>query len=232
MASWEATGPPGTTCEPPATVVIVVGSVRFWMTPPRSSTTAATAATGSSTRTTARTRSTQKLPIVATDERARPRTSAIATARPTAGETKFWTVSPTVCTRGDTPDSPAYDCQLVLVTKETAVLRAVSTSIAAPRARGSVPWATMNANSSDDADEREAEDGRGIRRPALLGGRVDAAQAVGEALEAPVPRVGEDPRQPRAQGHVDGGEGRDEDSDGEQAAGGLAHQKRSACSST
>ena len=86
--------------------------------------------------------------MVAPDERARPRTSAMATARPTAGETKFWTVSPTVCTRGDTPDSPAYDCQLVLVTKETAVLRAVSTSIAAPRARGSVPWATMSANSS------------------------------------------------------------------------------------
>ncbi len=102
----------------------------------RAAATAATTAIGSSTRTTARTRSTQKLPMVAPDERARPRTSAMATARPTAGETKFWTVSPTVCTRGDTPDSPAYDCQLVLVTKETAVLRAVSTSIAAPRGEG------------------------------------------------------------------------------------------------
>ncbi len=57
--------------------MIVVGSVRFWMTPPISSTTAATTAIGRSTRTTARTRSTQKLPIVVPDERARPRTSAI-----------------------------------------------------------------------------------------------------------------------------------------------------------
>ena len=38
--------------------------------------------------------STQKLPIVGADRRTRPRTSAMATAMPTAAETKFWTVRP------------------------------------------------------------------------------------------------------------------------------------------
>ena len=98
MASCEATAPPWTTCWPPVTVVIVVGSVRFWMTPPTSSTTAATTAIGSRMRTVPRTRSTQKLPIRSVLCRAMPRISAIATARPTAAETKFCTVSPTDCT--------------------------------------------------------------------------------------------------------------------------------------
>ena len=73
---------------------------------------------------------------------------ATATARPTAAETKFWTVRPTVCTNGDVPASPAYDCQLVFVTNETAVLTAVSTFIAAPRASGSTPWSRGSRNSS------------------------------------------------------------------------------------
>ena len=68
------------------------------MTPPTSSTTAATTAIGSRMRMVPRTRSTQKLPIRSVLWRARPRTSAIATARPTAAETKFCTVSPTACT--------------------------------------------------------------------------------------------------------------------------------------
>ena len=56
---------------------------------------------------------------------ARPRISATATASPTAADTKFCTVRPTVWTSGVAPASPAYDCQLVLVTNETAVLMAV-----------------------------------------------------------------------------------------------------------
>jgi hypothetical protein len=63
MASCEATGPPWMTCSAPVTVVIVRGSVRFWITPPMSSTTAATTAIGKRMRTVPRTRSTQKLPI-------------------------------------------------------------------------------------------------------------------------------------------------------------------------
>ena len=45
-----------------------------------------------------RTRSTQKLPIRSVLWRAMPRIRAIATASPTAAETKFCTVSPTACT--------------------------------------------------------------------------------------------------------------------------------------
>ncbi len=148
IASCEATSPPWITWCPPDSVVTVVGSVRFWMTPPSSSTTAPTRAIGTMTRNRPRTRSTQKLPRAAPLERTRPRTRATATARPTAGETKFWTVRPTVCTNGDVPASPAYDCQLVFVTNETAVLTAVSTFIAALRARGSTPWSTRTRKSS------------------------------------------------------------------------------------
>ena len=55
--------------------------------------------------------------------RANPRTSATATAMPTAAETKFCTASPAICTRWPIVDSPEYDCQLVLVTKLTAVFQ-------------------------------------------------------------------------------------------------------------
>ena len=88
------------------------------------STTAATKAIGSRTRKVTRTRSTQKLPIRSVRPREKPRTSAIATAMPTAAETKFCTASPAICTRWPIVDSPEYACQLVLVTKETAVLKA------------------------------------------------------------------------------------------------------------
>ena len=55
--------------------------------------------------------------------RAKPRTSATATAMPTAAETKFCTARPAICTRWPIVDSPEYDCQLVLVTKLTAVFQ-------------------------------------------------------------------------------------------------------------
>ena len=45
-----------------------------------------------------RTRSTQKLPIVPELRRANPRTSATATAMPTAADTKFCTARPASCT--------------------------------------------------------------------------------------------------------------------------------------
>ena len=57
---------------------------------------------------------------------------------------------------------------------------------------------------------------------------VDPDETVDEALDAPVPRVGEDLRHPVAERHVDDREGGDEDGDGEQPADGVAHQKRSA----
>ena len=46
-----------------------------------------------------RTRSNQKLPIVAVVRRARPRISATRTAIRMAAETKFCTVSPSICDR-------------------------------------------------------------------------------------------------------------------------------------
>jgi hypothetical protein len=39
------------------------------------------------------------LPIVPEPERAKPRMTATATAMPTAAETKFWNVRPTICVK-------------------------------------------------------------------------------------------------------------------------------------
>ena len=85
---------------------------------------APTTAIGSRIRSTIRVRSTQKLPSWSAALRAKPRTSATATAMPTAAETKFCTARPAICTRWPIVDSPEYDCQLVLVTKLTAVFHA------------------------------------------------------------------------------------------------------------
>ena len=71
----------------------------FWITPQATSTIANTNASGSRMRSVVRTRSTQKLPIVRCPARARPRISATITAMPTAAETKFCTVSPTIWVR-------------------------------------------------------------------------------------------------------------------------------------
>jgi hypothetical protein len=98
IASCEAIGPPGTTADPPVSVVTVWKPARFWMTPVAMSTTANTSDSGSSTRTTPRVRSTQKLPSVPVRCRAKPRMSAIATAMPTAAERKFCTASAMSCT--------------------------------------------------------------------------------------------------------------------------------------
>ena len=43
---------------------------------------------------------------------------------PAAAETKFCTPNPAICTRWPCVDSPEYACQLVLVTKLTAVFHA------------------------------------------------------------------------------------------------------------
>ena len=46
-----------------------------------------------------RVRSTQKLPMVSADRRARPRMNAATVAIPAAAETKFWTVRPSIWVR-------------------------------------------------------------------------------------------------------------------------------------
>ena len=52
--------------------------------------------------------------------------TAASTAMPTAAEAKFWTVSPIIWLRYESVDSPAKNCQFVLVTKLAAVLKAVN----------------------------------------------------------------------------------------------------------
>ena len=99
IASCEATGPPGRLWVPPVSVVTSVKPVKFWMTPPTISTIAPTTRERQQDAgTMPRVRSTQKLPIVPDLRRAKPRTSAMATAMPTAAETKFCTARPASCT--------------------------------------------------------------------------------------------------------------------------------------
>ena len=83
---------------PPVMVETSVKPLKFCTTPAVSSAIAATIDSGSRMRVSPRTRSTQKLPIVDEPRRAKPRTRAIATAMPTAAETKFCTARPASCT--------------------------------------------------------------------------------------------------------------------------------------
>ncbi len=94
---------------------------------------------GSRTRRQVRVRSTQKLPRPPVFFRAKPRISATATDMPTAADTKFCTASPLICTRWPIVDSPEYDCQLVLVTKLTAVFHAWS-GLTGPSPRPNGRW--------------------------------------------------------------------------------------------
>ena len=124
MISWLATGPPGRVWEPPVSVVISVPADRFCTMPAAMKTTVPITATGSSTRSTIRVRSTQKLPRRSVLVRAIPRITATAIAIPTAADTKFCTARPAIWVRWVIVDSPEYACQLVLVTKLTAVFHA------------------------------------------------------------------------------------------------------------
>src|SRR6476659_3039187 len=71
-----------------------------------------------------RTRSDQKLPSRPAERRAMPRTSATATAMPAAADAKLWNASWLIWEKYDRVDSPAYDCQFVLVVNEAAVSNA------------------------------------------------------------------------------------------------------------
>ncbi len=141
IASWLATGPPVSTCGCPARVVIVV-SAKLCTTPPARSSSAATNDSGSRIRIVARVTSTQKLPRVPLRERTNPRTRATAIAIPTAAERKFCTARPAIWAVNPSVDSPAYDCQLVLVTNETAVLKDIQNGTPGrSRPIGSAAWA-------------------------------------------------------------------------------------------
>ena len=99
---------------------------KFWITPCDMRSVAATRQIGRSTHSVQRVRSTQKLPIVFALARAMPRMRAMASAMPTAAETKLWNVRPTICVKCDIVDSPLYACQFVFVVNETAVFQARS----------------------------------------------------------------------------------------------------------
>ena len=62
-------------------------------------TSASTAEIGSRTKSVIRVRSTQKLPTLRAEARAKPRITATATAMPVAAETKFCTVRPAIWVR-------------------------------------------------------------------------------------------------------------------------------------
>jgi hypothetical protein len=89
ITSCDATGPCAMTCLAPSTVVTVSYGFRFCTTPCETRKRAPTIAIGSSTHRVARTRSTQKFPIVSVSCCVTPRMNAIATAMPAAAETKL-----------------------------------------------------------------------------------------------------------------------------------------------
>ena len=94
IASWDAIGPIDRVWWAPWRVVTVVGAFEVSGTPCQTRMTAATMLIGSRMYRTPRVRSTQKLPRVEALRRTRPRTRAIATARPIAAEMNIWTTSP------------------------------------------------------------------------------------------------------------------------------------------
>ena len=86
-------------CVPPVSVEIVCVAVKLSTTPPASRMMPPITANGSSTRMVTLVRSTQKLPSRSVLLRMKPRTSAIATAMPTAADTKFCTARPDIWVR-------------------------------------------------------------------------------------------------------------------------------------
>jgi hypothetical protein len=99
MASCEATGPSDMVCGAPSSVATTTGRCNVCGTPSQAKNSPATTQMGSNTNSTARVMSTQKLPIVATPCRAKPRTSATATAMPAAADKKLCTPTPAICDR-------------------------------------------------------------------------------------------------------------------------------------
>ncbi len=98
MTSCEATGPPTMVWCWPASVVTAWPALKLSMTPPAARISAPANAIGSSSRSTHRVTSTQKLPSRSVLRRMNPRTIAMAIAMPTAAEAKFCTARPHICT--------------------------------------------------------------------------------------------------------------------------------------
>ena len=99
MSSRAATGPWAITCSRPSSVRATTYGARLSGTPCQTSTRLPTSDRGSRTQSSARTRSTQKLPSVADRSRANPRMNATPTASPAAPARKFCDASPTTWVR-------------------------------------------------------------------------------------------------------------------------------------
>ena len=99
IATCEATGPMAMVCRAPSRVVASIAPARVCGMPCATSTSASTAEIGSRTNSVIRVRSTQKLPTLRVEARAKPRITATATAMPVAAETKFCTVRPAIWVR-------------------------------------------------------------------------------------------------------------------------------------
>ena len=124
--------------------------LRFCTAPWLTMTSAPMTDSGTNTRTRDRVRSDQKLPIVAVRP-AIPRTTASATASPTPAAVNCATTSPAVSARLLAAVSPSYACQLVPVTKLTAVLNESS---------GGMPGACVGFPGSTPCSRRMAYSSR------------------------------------------------------------------------
>src|ERR1017187_10950850 len=76
MASCEASGPCGSVCTAPSTVATLVYGWKFWIAPCETNSNAPTTESGNRTYTVERTKSTQKLPSVCAEWRAKPEDNA------------------------------------------------------------------------------------------------------------------------------------------------------------
>jgi hypothetical protein len=99
IATCEAAGPWLSVWVGPSSVVASMYGPMFWGTPCETRKSAPMNASGSSTYKVHRVRSTQKLPTVLPEVRAKPRISAMASATPVAAETKFCVVSAAIWVR-------------------------------------------------------------------------------------------------------------------------------------
>ena len=103
---------------------------------------------------------------------------------PVAAEMKLWNASWVICEKYDIVDSPAYDCQFVLVVNEAAVSNACRSGTAAKSLRVERQQVLQPQHQVGQQHRRHAEEqhGSGVAGPVLVLCRVDAAQPVDQPL--------------------------------------------------
>ena len=120
--------------------------------------------------------------------------------------------------------SPEYHCQLVLVTKQTAVFHAPSAGSAEEaEAERQVLLQPAEGVEEQHADQREAEHRHGVGAPVLVGVGVDAQHAVRRPLDGEVLRRGVDVGEVAAQERHGDGEQHHEDRDLAEGGSKAAH---------